>query len=246
MALRAVRGLKPKERAIWYAFSPLWLARSIWQRRKVKASGERNPASRVSRSASLKGRTKMGRFIPQRINLDYHLVWRCTRPTGRGSGNERPGRLRSWRHRGVLGGRVPLPAVRRPRIRKCQRGGVGYNRASRMAGRGRRDEDQDRGGSQALHFGGGPADGRVVLQGRGLPAGFRGLQGALSLAALHARVLRRAAPRDLVEVGPDHPRLSGHLQYRGGKATTPAPSSDGLRARAQRPDLELARDNRLR
>src|SRR5215211_4220285 len=80
MALRAVRGLKPKERAIWYAFSPLCLARSIWQRRKVKASGERNPASRVSRSASLKGRTKMGRFIPQRINLDYHLVWRCIRP----------------------------------------------------------------------------------------------------------------------------------------------------------------------
>jgi hypothetical protein len=48
------------------------------ERRKVKASGERNPASRVSRSASLKGRTKMGCFIPQRINLDYHLVWRCT------------------------------------------------------------------------------------------------------------------------------------------------------------------------
>src|SRR5215208_1190282 len=51
----------------------------IWQRRKVKASDERKPASRVSRSASLKGRTKIGRFILQRINLDYHLVWRCTR-----------------------------------------------------------------------------------------------------------------------------------------------------------------------
>jgi len=51
----------------------------IWQRRKVKASDERKPASRVSRSASLKGRTKVGRFILQRINLDYHLVWRCTR-----------------------------------------------------------------------------------------------------------------------------------------------------------------------
>ena len=33
------------------------------ERRKVKASDERKPASRVSRSASLKGRTKMGRFI---------------------------------------------------------------------------------------------------------------------------------------------------------------------------------------
>src|SRR5215211_8162136 len=90
MALRAVRGLKPKERAIWYAFSPLCLARSIWQRRKVKASGERNPASRVSRSASLKGRTKMGRFIPQRINLDYHLVWRCTRQPDHGAGPSVP------------------------------------------------------------------------------------------------------------------------------------------------------------
>jgi hypothetical protein len=35
----------------------------LWQRRKVKASGERNPASRVLRSASVKGRTKIGRFI---------------------------------------------------------------------------------------------------------------------------------------------------------------------------------------
>ena len=35
----------------------------LWQRRKVKASGERKPASRVSRSASVKGRTYMGRFI---------------------------------------------------------------------------------------------------------------------------------------------------------------------------------------
>jgi hypothetical protein len=33
------------------------------ERRKVKASGERNPASKVSRSASLKGRTKIGRFM---------------------------------------------------------------------------------------------------------------------------------------------------------------------------------------
>ncbi|HKH36680.1 MAG TPA: hypothetical protein VKA82_05830 [Rubrobacter sp.] len=33
------------------------------ERRKVKASGERNPASRVLRSASLKGRTYIGLFI---------------------------------------------------------------------------------------------------------------------------------------------------------------------------------------
>jgi hypothetical protein len=49
------------------------------ERRKVQASGERNRASRVSRSASVKGRTKIGRFMIQRINLDYHLIWRCTR-----------------------------------------------------------------------------------------------------------------------------------------------------------------------
>jgi hypothetical protein len=49
------------------------------ERRKVKASDERKPASRVSRSASLKGRTKIGRFMTQRINLDYHLVWRCNK-----------------------------------------------------------------------------------------------------------------------------------------------------------------------
>jgi hypothetical protein len=30
----------------------------------VKASDERNPASRVLRSASFKGHTNMGRFIP--------------------------------------------------------------------------------------------------------------------------------------------------------------------------------------
>jgi hypothetical protein len=39
------------------------LARSIWQRRRVKASGERKPAFRVSRSASVKGRTYIGRFM---------------------------------------------------------------------------------------------------------------------------------------------------------------------------------------
>jgi hypothetical protein len=33
------------------------------ERRKVKASGERHPASRDSRSASLKRRTKIGRFM---------------------------------------------------------------------------------------------------------------------------------------------------------------------------------------
>jgi hypothetical protein len=35
--------------------------------------------SRVPRSASLEGRTKICRFILRRINFDYHLVWRFTR-----------------------------------------------------------------------------------------------------------------------------------------------------------------------
>ena len=39
----------------------------------MKASGERKSASKVSRSASHKGHTKIGRFIPWRINLDYYL-----------------------------------------------------------------------------------------------------------------------------------------------------------------------------
>jgi hypothetical protein len=46
----------------------------------VKASGERNPASKDSRSASLRGRTKIGRFMLWRITLNYRPVWECTRP----------------------------------------------------------------------------------------------------------------------------------------------------------------------
>jgi hypothetical protein len=49
------------------------------QRRKVKASGERKPASRDSRSASLSGRTKIGCFMLWRITLNYRPVWECTR-----------------------------------------------------------------------------------------------------------------------------------------------------------------------
>ena len=38
-------------------FAPVTGEKYLAERRKVKASGERNPASRDSRSASLKGRT---------------------------------------------------------------------------------------------------------------------------------------------------------------------------------------------
>jgi hypothetical protein len=43
--------------------APVAGEQDLAERRKVKASGERNPASRVSRSASLRGRTKIGRFM---------------------------------------------------------------------------------------------------------------------------------------------------------------------------------------
>jgi hypothetical protein len=43
--------------------SPLEEARSICERRRVKGSLERNPASRVSRSLSENERTKIGAFI---------------------------------------------------------------------------------------------------------------------------------------------------------------------------------------
>jgi hypothetical protein len=47
----------------------------IWQRRNTKASGERRPASKASRSASESGRTKIGFFMTQMISarLPSHL-----------------------------------------------------------------------------------------------------------------------------------------------------------------------------
>jgi hypothetical protein len=45
------------------SLAPVAGEKYLAERRRVKASGERKPASRVLGSASLKGRTKMGRFI---------------------------------------------------------------------------------------------------------------------------------------------------------------------------------------
>ena len=44
-------------------FAPVAGEKYLAERRKVKASGERKPASRDSRSASLRGRTKIGGFM---------------------------------------------------------------------------------------------------------------------------------------------------------------------------------------
>src|SRR5918996_446544 len=64
IALRTVCWSQPRWWAICGARSPLALARRIWQRRRTKALGERKPASNCWRSASAKGRTKMGGFMP--------------------------------------------------------------------------------------------------------------------------------------------------------------------------------------
>jgi hypothetical protein len=58
--------------------APVAGEQNLAERRKVKASGERKPASRDSRSASLKGRTKIGRFMLWRITTSYRPVWKCT------------------------------------------------------------------------------------------------------------------------------------------------------------------------
>src|SRR5215210_1304339 len=63
MASRTVCCPQPRFLAICGAYSPLELAKSIWLRRKVKASLERSPASKASRSSSENERTKIGGFM---------------------------------------------------------------------------------------------------------------------------------------------------------------------------------------
>src|SRR5260221_6656430 len=53
--------------AIWGARAPRALASRIWQRRSTKASWERKPRSRLWRSASVNGRTKIGGRIPHSV-----------------------------------------------------------------------------------------------------------------------------------------------------------------------------------
>src|SRR5215210_1172888 len=63
MALRAVWEPHPRFSAIRGARSTRALARRIWQRRRTKASEERNPASRALRSFFESVRTKIGVFM---------------------------------------------------------------------------------------------------------------------------------------------------------------------------------------
>jgi hypothetical protein len=60
----------PRDRAIFGGESPRELARSIWLRRITKASLERNPAWRLSRSISESERTNIGGFM--RTTIAHH------------------------------------------------------------------------------------------------------------------------------------------------------------------------------
>src|SRR5262249_47886122 len=60
MALRTVPVEHRRAAAIGEGRRPSALAERIWDRRSVKASGERRPARRASRSGSVRGRTKVG------------------------------------------------------------------------------------------------------------------------------------------------------------------------------------------
>jgi hypothetical protein len=67
MAFLTVCEAHPRLSAIFGGDSPRSLARRIWQRRITKASLERSPASRRSRSLFDGSRTKIGGFMPTTI-----------------------------------------------------------------------------------------------------------------------------------------------------------------------------------
>ena len=67
MAFLTVCEPHPKLQAIFGGESPRALARITWHRRITKASLERSPASRVSRSISESERTNIGGFMPTTI-----------------------------------------------------------------------------------------------------------------------------------------------------------------------------------
>jgi hypothetical protein len=70
MASRTVCWPHPRFVAIWGTSSPLEEARSICERRSVKVSLERNPASRISRSLSENERTKIRAFMATTVTHD--------------------------------------------------------------------------------------------------------------------------------------------------------------------------------
>jgi hypothetical protein len=66
MASRTVWVAHPRAAAIWDGFCPDALASRIWDRRRVKASGERRPDRRAFRSAAVNSRTNNGGGMPLR------------------------------------------------------------------------------------------------------------------------------------------------------------------------------------
>jgi hypothetical protein len=74
IASRTVCEAHPRFSAICGAISPRALARSIWQRRRTKASLERSPSCRALRSFFESVRTKMGGFIISTIAHNLEAV----------------------------------------------------------------------------------------------------------------------------------------------------------------------------
>lgn len=64
IASRTVWVAHPRVVAIRAGRCPSALARRIWDRRRVKASGDRRPPRRAARSVSVRFRTNSGSFIP--------------------------------------------------------------------------------------------------------------------------------------------------------------------------------------
>ena len=64
-------------------FAPLAGEKDLATAQGEGLEGERKAASKDSRSASVKGRTKIGRFMLWRIAINYCPVWRGTRKDGR-------------------------------------------------------------------------------------------------------------------------------------------------------------------
>src|SRR3954469_24291243 len=74
MALRTVAEVQPRRRAMRDGVRASALASKIWQRRRVKASAERNPCCNCCRCEGGSGGTKMWEFI-----LHYsppNIIWK--------------------------------------------------------------------------------------------------------------------------------------------------------------------------
>ncbi len=74
ITLRTICKEQPRLRAISEGRWPLEEASSIWERRMVKASGERSPSVRVRCSSSERVRTNNGAFMPHSTRITHHYT----------------------------------------------------------------------------------------------------------------------------------------------------------------------------